>query len=197
MKIRLSYNDKSILNNSFVRTINWIIIVILLYFMYAMCMNDLSASTKEIHTRLPIASNMLIAIFSPIITAILLKKVLKETTFYEWDYTDRNKKKRFTYIYIIICGILSSFLIISIVIPVCCLIEIFESNLYFMGYSMLVIPFYFIFNIVNIPSLYYTFFEECLTTAYKIQKKPDNWIDSGKEINNEDNVDIISKNLFD
>ena len=45
-----------------------------------------------------------------------------------------------------------------------------------------------IINPLRLVELYYPIFKDELETAYKIQKKPDGWIDKGKEIDNKDEI---------
>ena len=52
------------------------------------------------------------------------------------------------------------------------------------------------FNLCNIVSLFYPLFENDLKIAYKIQKKPQNWQEKGKEIKDEDEVKEIMRRDF-
>ena len=56
---------------------------------------------------------------------------------------------------------------------------------------------FFAFNLCNIISLYYPVFKSDLTLGYKIQKKPDNWQDRGREIKNEDEIKEIMHRDFE
>ena len=47
----------------------------------------------------------------------------------------------------------------------------------------------YIINPIKYVELYYPFFKDEIEKAYKIQKKPDRWIDSGKEISSQDEID--------
>jgi hypothetical protein len=46
---------------------------------------------------------------------------------------------------------------------------------------------------VNIPVLFHSTFQDVLKQSYKIQKKPENWQDDGKEIRPEDEIEEIMK----
>ena len=56
--------------------------------------------------------------------------------------------------------------------------------------------FFFLFNVLNIVSLFYPLFENDIKPAYKIQKKPENWKDDGPEINDDDEIMDIMRRDF-
>ena len=116
--------------------------------------------------------------------------IVRKTTFYEWDYTERKKKHRFTMSYALICMFISSLMMIGIMICVYYLPHVlYESKL--LAAMFVFIPLFLLFNILNIPSLYYSIFEDDLKLAYKIQKKPEHWKEDGKEIQPEDEINEI------
>lgn len=174
-----SYNEKSFLNKSTVRIINYIIFGIILTGGIS------NATSYSISLWQVILMSFTIAILSAAITY----KVISDTDFYEWDYTERKKKFRFTITYMLICVFICSLFAFSIVVAY---LIISEDNLSLLGDAIIVFPTaFFAFNLCNIISLYYPIFDGDLTLSHKIQKKPDNWQDSGREIRNEDRVEDI------
>lgn len=132
-----------------------------------------------------------IIIGSAIITEFCFNKVEKNTTFYEWDYTERKKKSRFLHTYIVICIILSTCLMLSLCIAYNTMFdEDIPIGLKILEFLPILI---FSFNLVNIPTLFYSSFDGDLTKSYKIQKRPDNWQDDGREIKPEDEIEEIMR----
>lgn len=183
------FKEKSRVNTDTVRTINKIVAFILF-------MITVSMLATEVESIFPIPLPLVIlsVLVGCIWFCINLEIVLKHTTFYEWDYTERMKKARFTTFY---CG-LNSFFTIMFCISLCVLI--LNSIKYgfvdgwFSFFLFLSIPcFWFLFNLMNTISLWHSFFKEDLEMAYKIQKKPDNWIESGREIKPEDEISEIMR----
>ena len=182
----ITYKEDSILNNSFVRRVNFVLMILCTFLVFGMI--------EE--TRIPIWLIVILVLGGVFLCGICIDKALTNTTFYEWDYTERKKKHRFTISYVIMCMLLCSILCISIANAYSFLVcpkegwkiegIIFASFLSFAPVLLLIT------NILNIISLYYPVFEDDITMAYKIQKKPDNWQDDGMEIKNDDEV----KELF-
>ena len=173
------YNEHSILNNSFTRTINCLAIGLIIIIGF-------SNSAK-----ISLSYGMLITICisTALVSSMVIHKVIKATEFYEWDYTERQKKFRFTITYTMVCVCISSLLSTSITIAYT---AIKEANMSIGEIIVFLIPVvFFVFNLCNIISLYYPLFSDDLTLGYKIQKKPDNWQDNGREIKNEDEIDEI------
>ena len=129
------------------------------------------------------------------------KKVLRNTEFFEWDYTERKKKIRFT----------STLFIVSAFFSILFFSFIFSSigSVYKSGFSYfsengvvlyeiikLTSSALFLYNSLQVVNLHRALFGEDLEPGYKIQKKPDNWISEGDEIKNEDEIkDIIRRDF--
>jgi hypothetical protein len=177
------YKENSILNNGFVRGLNYALLGILAIGPF------LNQEFKGIF----LSYYNLIAriIITPIITGFCVDIVEKNTTFYEWDYTERKKKKRFLSAYAGLCSTISACLILSLCIAYKALFK--EGMPIGLRIIELLPPFYFAFNIVNIPVLFHSTFQDDLKQSYKIQKKPENWQDDGKEIRPEDEIEEIMK----
>lgn len=172
------FNKDSILNNSTARIINNVVIGIVV----------LVGISNESEIKFNLLSLFLLILISSIISVYSTYKVVESIDFYEWDYTERRKKYRFCFTYLFICIILSSLFTLS-----CYIWYLFVSyDISFVGKVLGVLPsIIFGFNILNIVSLFYPLFEDDLTLAYKIQKKPDNWQDKGKDIKNECEIEEI------
>lgn len=178
------FNEKSILNNAIVRGINYFVLFILL-----LCG---IGNASRFKTGWWIC--VIVPIISSIISSCILNAILKSTEFFEWDYTERKKKMRFTIKCSFLCGLLSSLFVFSITMAY---IVISSSDLMLIGQVLFIVPIlYFAFNLMNIVSLYYPLFEEDLTMGYKLQKKPKNWQDNGEEIKNEDEIREIMHRDF-
>lgn len=174
------YRENSILNNGFVRTINALCLF---------CLVVLAPFSGVTQLEFSLAVLVIVLIVSSLLCAYATDRVLSNTEFFEWDYTERQKKKRFTLTYIAICEIISSMFVFSIIIAYHAISDL--------GMSMFSITFFitpilvFAFNLCNIVSLFYPAFKDDLMMAYKIQKKPKNWQDNGREIHNEDEIEEI------
>lgn len=178
------YNEKSILNSGTVKTIN------------AICLGALVAiglSTGGLF-EFNFWWCILIPIISSAICAFATYKVYIGTDFFEWDYTERQKKRRFIVTYIFICNILSNMFVFSIIIAY---YTIMTVKMPIGGILLSIFPILLIaFNLCNIVSLFYPLFEDNLKIAYKIQKKPQNWQEKGEEIKDEDEVKEIMHRDF-
>lgn len=178
------YREHSILNNGVIIIIN--IICLFGLVVLAFC----NGSTLELPWVIPI----IVPMTSSTLCAYATYKVLSFTDFFEWDYTERQKKKRFTIKYIVICETLSSMLVFSAFIAY---YTISSTEMSMLGNIIFIVPILLlVFNLCNIISLFYPIFEDDLTLGYKIQKKPDNWQDEGKEIENEDKIEEIMHRDF-
>lgn len=178
------FNEKSILNNGVARGINYIVLFGL--FLGAVC----NASKLKIGWWICV----IVPIVSAIISSCILYVILKNTVFFEWDYTERKKKMRFTITCSFLCGLLSSLLVFSIAMAY---FVLSSSDLTLMGQALFIAPIlYLAFNLLNIVSLYYPLFEDNLKVGYKIQKKPKNWKDNGEEIKDEDEIGEIMRRDF-
>jgi hypothetical protein len=174
-----SYNEKSFLQNGFIRKFNYIILGIILLL-------GIDNSTS-----FPLSCGMaiLMAFSVSILSSIITYKVISDIEFYEWDYTERKKKFRFTLTFIPICVFMCSLFTSSIIIAYS---AISSNYMPLIGNIIFILPIlFFLFNLCNIISLYYPVFESDLTLGYKIQKKPNNWQDDGREIKNEDEIKEI------
>lgn len=179
------YNEKSILDNGFARTVNG---VVMAFFLIIISSNSSGISTP--HWTFPT-----ISLLSALSTAFFVGHVEKKTEFYEWDYTERQKKRRF----------LSKYATISVFLSILFFDSILMAYLLYREYGLedssiaiiaLFPPIILAFNLCNIGSLYHMFFKEEIELSYKIQKKPDNWQDNGKEIKNSDEVKEIIQRDF-
>lgn len=183
MKLFL-YNEKSFLNNSIVRILNYIILGIVL----------VGGITNASSLSLSFGIIIIISFSVSILSSVITYKVISDTEFYEWDYTERKKKFRFTIKYMLLCVFISSLFTFSIVIAY---LAISENNMSLLGEAIFIFPIvFFAFNMCNIISLYHPVFDSDLTLGYKIQKKPDNWQDRGREIKNEDEIKEIMHRDF-
>lgn len=185
MKFHLfAFDEKSKLNNGTVRTINAILFVLVLAF---------GISNAHI-LRLPFWMIVAIPFLSSFVSYFAISTVVNNTTFCEWDYTERKKRNRFILGYAFMANIFSSMLIFSIAVAYVVIKK--DCNLScVIVFSVPVV--FFVFNLLNIVSLYYPFFEKELTIGYKMQKKPENWKESGREINNDDEVEEIIRRDFE
>lgn len=180
-----SYNEKSFLNNSGVRILNYIILGIVL----------IGGISNASSYSLSLGMVILISFSISILSSVITYKVILDTEFYEWDYTERKKKFRFTITYMLICVFICSLFAFSFVVAY---LSIFENNMSLLGDAIVLFPIvFFAFNLCNIISLYYPVFKSDLTLGYKIQKKPDNWQDRGREIKNEDKIKEIMHRDFE
>lgn len=175
--------SESFLNNSFIRFIIGLFIV--MFILYVLSSDYYLLSWL-------IVPAILVGI---IIFSISFSKVMQHVEFFEWDYTERKKKARFIQKYIFLNSFFSvmfsfglAFLATSIF-----LMENVKPIEYFLFSAPCVV---FLLNIFKTVSLWYPLFENDLTIEYKIQKKPQNWIDSGKEIKPEDEAREILERDF-
>ena len=134
-----------------------------------------------------------IAIVPSLFVSILLivfsyKRVQKAIDFYEWDYTERKKKGRFLNNYLVLNGIFTIFFVFWLAFSISELY--YKHDLLAFG-SDAFVSLFFLFNMIYTISIWYPVFEDDLTLAYKVQKKPDNWQDNGPEINPSDEIEEI------
>lgn len=178
------FNQDSILNSSTVRTIN------------AICLGGLVilGLSNDGLFEFKFWWCILIPLIASSICAYITSKVYLNTEFYEWDYTERQKKRRFIITYIFICNILSNMFIFSIIIAYYAIVSV---KVPICGIILFTFPILLLaFNLCNAVSLFYPLFENDLKIAYKIQKKPQNWQEKGKEIKDEDEVKEIMRRDF-
>lgn len=167
--------ENSILNNALARVVNAAVLIFCI-------MMTISVENSPSAVGLKIA----LILSGTILYLICFKITFRKTKFLEWDYTERQKKKRFTYTYSFICIILTVMLCLSVK-NICDFHPWTEWKTE--GIVIVcIIPFVILFNILNIKSLFFPVFEDELEIPYKIQKKPDNWRDDGKETNNDDEI---------
>lgn len=178
------FNEDSKLNNSIVRSINAILLFLLI---------SVGITNKELF-KIHFFCFVLIPILSSVICTFSTYYVYKNTEFYEWDYTERQKKRRFIITYVFICNILSNMFIFSIINAYYAIIsvKVLIGGIILFTFPVLLLS----FNLCNIVSLFYPLFENDLKIAYKIQKKPQNWQEKGKEIKDEDEVKEIMRRDF-
>lgn len=177
------FNDKSILNNGVARTFNSVSLGIVIFI----------GITDNVEYDIKMRSLIILIIISSVLTAYASWKVIKNTDFFEWDYTERKKKSRFATTYLLVCSILCSLFVLSGYMAYLFMLH----DMPIAGKMLGIIPTLILgFNVLNIVSLFYPLFEEDLTLGYKVQKKPDNWIDEGMEIKNEDEAKEIMHRDF-
>lgn len=181
--VLFSFKENSILNNGFARGVNLIVWVLV----FIICI------TNEGVVKFPAWGVFAIAIVTGIATPICLEKVVEKTTFFEWDYTERKKKFRFITMYVMICSALWVFISVDAFLIYGAFIC--DSH-WFIKLMPIILVVFFIFNLLNICSLFYPVFEYSLKPANKFQKKPKNWQEDGPEINDDaeifdDIIDII------
>lgn len=177
------YKEDSILDKSLVRGVNYTLLVLL-------AIGPLL--NQEFKGIILSYFNLLVIIVgAAIITGFCVNKVESNTTFYEWDYTERKKKSRFLRTYLEICCMFSLCLMLSL----CMAYNTMFDDRIPIGLKIIVfLPIMIIsFNLVNIPTLFYSAFEKDLKQAYKIQKRPDNWQDDGREIKPDDEIEEIMR----
>lgn len=161
------FKEESILNNSIVRGINNTLLVLLIL---------LPPCNPSLNIQLSYLNLLAIIILCPMITGFCIDRVLKCTKFYEWDYKERKKKERFIIGYGGICTILSICLMLSLCIFHNTLYSREDVPIFVMGVIALP-PIIFIINIINIPSLFYSFLKEELQTdkLHILKEMPNNW----------------------
>ena len=194
-------NSDSKLTNSFFRWINYIGLFVFGFF-------NLTFLLAYIEVNLEIHS---FALFVPVIVIAglslslwIVDKIKNHTSFFLWDYTERKKKDRFIFTSFLVCGFMS---IMSTMILFLNIYIVWHSirngTDYFIGWDkafacIINITAFILFSLNPLfyVELFYPFFENNLSTEYKIQKKPASWIETGKEIRNEDEFKEIYKRDF-
>lgn len=179
-----SYNEKSILNNGIVRLLNYAILAIII----------LGGIANATSFSFSLGLCILISIIVPTVSTIATYKAVAATEFFEWDYSEREKKLHFMLKYFFICVFICSLFVFSVIIAY---VSISATDMTFGGIALFLVPIlFFAFNMCNIPSLYFPVLENEITLGYKIQKEPANWQDCGREIKEEDNIeDIIHRDF--
>lgn len=184
MKVKLfSFNEKSILNNGIARNINGISLGVIGFLGIA----------NEAEFEFKLRSIIFLILASSILSIYAANRMIKGIDFFEWDYTERKKKSRFVAKYLLICSIFSSLFMLSGYILYLFMFDDMPVVSKILGILPTII---FGFNILNIVSLFHPFFAQELTLGYKIQKKPENWQDNGREIKNEDEIEEIMHRDF-
>ena len=197
-KLKTSFwspNSKSILCNPFVRWSNYILLILVGFVNFVFILSFIEINFQDIHSY---------ALSIPIIIGVgmgvsswILSKRIKNTEFFLWDYTERKKRDRYLFDSFFVCGFLS---LISVFIISANLMMGWYSIKYYADYFINWNPVFvivvnsvtsilFIINPIKYVELYYPIFENEIEKAYKIQKRPDHWIDSGKEITRQDEID--------
>ena len=194
-----SPNSKSILCYPFVRWTNYILLIIggslnsiIIFYYVEMNFQDLDFINPLIFFLIVIE----VGVGMGVARWIIIKRV-KNTDFFLWDYTERKKRDRYLFYSFFVCGFLS---LISVFIISANLMMGWYSIKYYADYFINWNPVFvivvnsvtsilFIINPIKYVELYYPIFENEIEKAYKIQKKPDRWIDSGKEISSQDEID--------
>lgn len=145
------YNEKSILNNPVSRWINFIIMSILT--LLFIC----NEATPPTITYWGLA---FIIMFSSICMSFCYDITMQKTKFYDDGTGERNKQNEFSIRYIMVSSMLSCALAIACAICYQAYFQIGFNRFYCMM-SFIPIPIL-IFNLLNIPSLYYPIFKDVL-----------------------------------
>lgn len=146
-----AFNENSILNNAVARTANAIILFLLIAF----------AISNE--SELPTLSKwslIFIIVFPSFVIPFSLERTVKLTRFFEYDTRERQKKKDFISGYLLIVSPLCIALGITLALSYEAYFDKYYNQFYFV-ISLLPIPIL-IFNILNIPSLFYPALEDSL-----------------------------------
>jgi hypothetical protein len=176
-----------VLNNSFVRGLGYVGYVIFSFWTFGMMLE-----VKGRDETLPLLCLSLFVVM--FLMSFAISRILDKTEFFEWDYTERKKKNRFIGTYASLCGITCMLLSFDVVATALATVYYFESWIMFLISCLSVV--FFVFAYLNIPSLFYPLLEKDLALSYKIQKKPEGWIDDGKEIPNEEPIEEIMRRDF-
>lgn len=196
-----SPNGESVLTNSLIRWVNYIGLFLFgsfnLTFLLAFIEENIEIHNYVLFIPFAIALGMSLSCW-------ILIKVIKNTDFFMWDYTERKKRDRFVFTSFWICGFLSVLSIVILFLNIYIIWFSIENKVdYYIGFDKaflcivnIVACFLFLINPIWFVELYYPLFEDNLTTGYKIQKMPDNWMENGKEIRNEDEHKEIFKRDF-
>lgn len=180
-----SHREESALKNKAIRVTNYLSV----FFVIACGVSNASLTSHSL------LEFIILSIFVSIASERIISKVISETTFFEWDYTERRKKTRFSQEYSSLCVLFCSLFAISIIVAYRIISNADEITIPLV--LIVSIPtILFAFNLCNIVSLYFPLFEDDLTVAYKIQKKPENWQEQGKEITKEDMLNEIIERDF-
>ena len=173
IKIKIGYNEDSFINSSFVRVVNYFLLAITVLLLIKNIDTVFDTDNKSVYENYNITKFFIEIIVTSFISTSMAKRAIKDTEFFEWDYTERKKKLYFCTTYSNINIIFTGLFVHTIAYI------IYNYKLWSISpiFLLLVIFFalYFLFNMFNIVSLYFFIFKDCLTQAYKIQKKPENW----------------------
>lgn len=148
------YNEKSILNNAVSRWINFIIMTIITL---------LFICNEAMPPTITYWGLTFIIIFSSLCVSFCYDITMSKTQFYEDDIRERKKKYEFSIRYIMASSILSCTLAVAFAICYQAYFQI-EFNQFYLIMSFIPIP-VLIFNLLNIPSLYYPLFKDVLRTS--------------------------------
>ncbi len=195
-QIHLSYNEDSFLSKSYIKGINYVILIILLFLFFSSIL-----VYDDISTLKALRYTYLSTLMGVIVGCIISNKIIKDTEFFEWDFTERKKKQRFTVMLYLICITLSITSFITLGIATLEMNHIsmkfyLEFTPSFIIVIRIITPIYLFFNSLFCVSLFHSIFKAELLPAYKIQSKPQNWIDEGVEIKDEDEIKEIMNRDF-
>lgn len=175
--------SESILNNGFIRGLDGLLLIL--------CGTLEFCSESEFYLKLKLIIPCVIV--SAILVTFNYDRVQKNVEFFEWDYTERKKRESFLISYLFINGFF------SILVTFCAAMS-FTFIYYVHNYTIFAISLLplvlILFNMIFTVSIWYNAFEKDLTLSYKIQKKPDNWQESGREIKPSDEYDEIMRRDF-
>lgn len=154
------YNPKSILHTKVVRGFN---ALLLLY---------LAGASIEFEIAHKYSMQVgLLLVLTGFTSITIIRYALKKTVFYQWDSTERVNRDWFIFFYTFFCFLFTGLTINNIHILGCGIAK--HEPLWFVIIISLVVL-YCLFNLCNLPSLYYFFFEDVLTIK-PVREEPKNW----------------------
>ncbi|WP_290055018.1 hypothetical protein [uncultured Muribaculum sp.] len=145
------YNEESILNNPISRWVNVIIVTIITL---------IFIGNEAMPPTITYWGLAFIIIFSSLCISYCYSRTMSKTHFFEDDKRERDKKDKFSAIYILISSVLSCAL--AVAFAICYQVYLLTGfNDFCWVMTFIPIPIL-IFNLLNIPSLYYPLFEDAL-----------------------------------
>lgn len=166
--IQFGYKEKSWVSKPVVVWINRILLFLLL----GGCV--LGNTVEVVH--LTGIDAIVLALASSIISSLCVGKALKDTVFYEWDVREREKKKRFTSTYTFFASLFSILWVYnSLLIYYLWDMYSWEFIRTINGPVYIILEILLPFNLVNIPSQFFFFFEDIIESSLDVRPKPDGW----------------------
>lgn len=166
------YDENSLLDIDFVRYLNYLVLILLVVISFS----------ADIKSEVPLYFSSIRPFIVLILSVYSIKKTLNKIEFFEWDYTERQKRNRYIYHYAILCIFFSGLMVENLSFV---LASVKEEWFKIEGLLVYLLPFWvFLINWLNIPTLHYWIFEKDIHQNTILQKKP-KWWDSGYEITEE------------